>query len=69
MKNKELKNPLSTIQKIANTMPFQYVLSFYEACAMNKEWADRLTMQNKLFDILHDINGILSKDKYFLPRL
>ncbi len=69
MKNKELKNPLSTIQKIAYTLPNADALYFLEACAMNKEWADRLTMEDKLFDILHDVNGILSKDKYFLPRL
>ena len=69
MKNTELKNPKSNIQKIADTLPFQYVLSFFEACAMNKEWAKRLKMNNRLFDILHDVNGILSKDEHFLPRL
>jgi len=69
MKNTELKNPKSNIQKIADTLPLKYVLSFFEACAMNEEWANRLTMNNKLFDILHDVKGILSKDKHFLPRL
>mgnify|MGYP003111336512 FL=1 len=69
MKNTELKNPLSNVQKIANTLPLQYVLSFFEACAMDEEWANRLTMDDRLFDILHDVKGILSKDKHFLPRL
>ena len=62
MRNKELT-------KIIRTIPHQYIVQFLEACTIDKKWAERLTMNNKLFDILHDVNGILSKDKYFLPRL
>ena len=62
MKNTELA-------KIIKTIPHQYIIQFLDACTIDKKWADRLTMDDRLFDILHDVNGILSKDKYFLPRL
>lgn len=62
MKNTELA-------KIIKTIPHQYIIQFLDACTIDKKWANRLTMENKLFDILHDVRGIISKDKYFLPRL
>ena len=40
----------------------------------NPEWVARVTddpkhSENKLTDIIHDIEGICTKDKHFLPRL
>ena len=62
MKNKELP-------KIIRTIPHQFIIQFLDACTIDKKWASRLTMNNKLFDILHDVNGIVSRDKHFLTRL
>ena len=59
----------SELSKIIRTIPHQYIIQFLDACTIDKKWANRLTMEDKLFDILHDVRGIISKDEYFLPRL
>lgn len=55
--------------KIIMKLPYSYFHKFIEAISHNKEWANRLNLEHRNVDIIHDINGLLSKDEHFCSRL
>ena len=37
---------------------------------LNPEWVDKVTNEyHNVSDIVHDFNGILSEDEFFVPRI
>ncbi len=55
--------------KIIMKLPYRYFDQFLEAISKYPIWANRLTLDNNEVDIIHDINGLLSADPHFIPRL
>ena len=50
-------------------LPYSYFDKFLEAISKYPIWANRLTLDNNDVDIIHDIDGLLSADPHFIPRL
>ena len=55
--------------KIIMKLPYSYFDKFLEAISFHKAWANRLTLEHKEVDIIHDIKGLLSTDIHFVPRI
>jgi hypothetical protein len=62
---------MNKIAKLYITLPSNYELDdVNEVYEINPKWVDKVISGNyKVSDVIHDFNGILSKDEYFVPRI
>lgn len=67
----EVKKEFDNIMKLYVSLPARYLLHEVEKVyKSNPEWVDRVINEDhRLFDVIHDFEGILSNNEHFVPRL
>ena len=62
---------MNKIAKLYITLPSNYELDdVNQVYQLNPKWVEKVTSEDhRVSDVLHDFNGILSEDEFFVPRI